>query len=159
MAQVKAGKKIKAAFKTFQQQKTKRVKAVTGAVTDIIEARQAGRSSRAASRAAGKVGKSQAVAAGGGFIGRQQAIGQIGTGFIKAGTAAATGGASLAGGVLGDLLGGSGRGDMAFDTGSGQVVSALPPEKPFYTQPIFLIGAAGLAALLLLRPRGRNGRR
>ena len=156
MAKIKAGKKIKAAFKTFQQQKTKRVQAVAGAVSDVVAARQAAKAAKAASRAAGKVGKAQAVGAGGGFVGRQQAIGQIGTGFIQAGTAAATGGASLGASALGGLFGG-GRGGApdTFDTGSGQMV-APPPPKPFYTQPIFLVGA-GIAAFLLLRPR--NGRR
>lgn len=150
MARIKAGKKIRSAINTFARQKTKRVQAVTGAISDIVASRQAGRAAVA-----------QAKAAGGGFIGRQEAVGQIGTGFIdvagKLGMGAATGGASLAGGALSGLLGGMGRGDMAFDTGSGQVVSTTPKEEPFYTQPIFLIGAVGLAALLLLRPR--NGRR
>jgi hypothetical protein len=153
MAKIKAGKKIRSALKTFQQQKTKRVQAVAGAVSDIVASRQAGRTARAQARQAGKVGKAEAVAAGGGFIGRQEAIG---VGFQtagKLGTAAATGGASL----LGDALGGFGSSGMTFDTGSGAVSAAPPPApQPFYTKPVFLIGA-GLAAFLLLRPR--NGRR
>ena len=100
----------------------------------------------------GKKGKRK-KAAGGGFIGRQDTIG---IGFQtagKLGTAAATGGASL----LGDALGGFGSSGMTFDTGSGAVSAAPPPApQPFYTKPVFLIGA-GLAAFLLLRPR--NGRR
>ena len=153
MAKIKAGKKIRSALKSFQQQRTKRVEAVAGAVSDIVAARQAGKTARTGFRQQGKVGKAEAISQGGGFIGRQDAIG---IGFQtagKLGTAAATGGASL----LGDALGGFGSSGMTFDTGSGTVSAAPPPApQPFYTKPVFLIGA-GLAAFLLLRPR--NGRR
>ena len=148
MAQVKAGKKIKAAFGSFQQQRTARVRARQSR----RKTRQTERTKRTESRQAGKIGKAQAVAAGGGFIGRQQAIGQIGTGFVKAagtiGAAAATGGASS---LLGGL-GGSDMSGMAFDTGSGQVVPSMPAPAPFYTKPVFLI-AAGLGLFFLLRPK------
>tara|TARA_R100000655_G_scaffold109751_2_gene165278 strand:- start:940 stop:1386 length:447 start_codon:yes stop_codon:yes gene_type:complete len=145
MAKIKAGKKIKAAFKTFQQQKTKRVKAVTGAVVDVVQARQDAKASKAASRAYGKAAKADALAAGGGYIGRQQAIGQIGTGFIDLGKAAATGGASTLGGLFG------GGGSDTFDTGSGQMTSTVvAAPKPFYMEPIFQL-AAGIGIFLLLR--------
>lgn len=149
MAQVKAGKKIKAAFGSFQQQRTARVRARQSR----RKVRQTERTKRTQFRQAGKVGKAEAIAAGGGFIGRQDAIGQIGTGFIDAagtiGAAAATGGSSSLLGALGGL---GGRGDMAFDTGSGQVVSSMPAPAPFYTKPVFLI-AAGLGLFFLLRPK------
>ncbi len=152
MAQVKAGKKVKAAFGSFQQQRTARVRARQSR----RKVRQTERTKRTQFRQAGKIGKAEAIAAGGGFIGRQDAIGQIGTGFIDAagtiGAAAATGGSSS---LLGSLGGLGGRGDMsgmAFDTGSGQVVSAMEPEQPFYTKPVFLI-AAGLGLFFILRPK------
>ena len=90
MAKIKAGKKIRSALKTFQQQRTKRVEAVAGAVSDIVAARQAGKTARTGFRQQGKVGKAEAISQGGGFIGRQDTIG---IGFQtagKLGTAAAS---------------------------------------------------------------------
>jgi len=140
MAKIKAGKKIKSVIGTFARQKTKRVEAVADALTDIVATRQAG-----------KAAVAQAKAAGGGYIGRQQAIGQIGTGFIdtagKIGSAAATGGLSSLGGAFGNI------GSGLFDTGTGQMTQSPPPKKPFYEEPVFLLAAAAGLFLLLQRKK------
>jgi len=157
MARFRAGKKIKAAASSFQQERTKRIKArqrrrskKQEQKTARVQARQTGKTQRTADRQVGKIGKAQAIGQGGGYIGRQDMFGRVGEAAIDAGVAAATGGASLLGDGLGGLMGGlpmmPGESPVSQN---GQDQGTEEEEQEWYENPIF-IGAAVLGVFLLM---------
>jgi len=165
---LRAGKKIKSYASSFaaertarvkarqrrraqkQRQKTKRAEARQAARTSGTIARQGGKTQRTGFRQAGRVGKAQAIGAGGGYIGRQDMFGRVAEGGFKAATAAATGGASALASGLGGLLGDFELGDES------TAVSKKEFEGEWYENPMILLGGAALLFVLLQPKKGRR---
>jgi hypothetical protein len=160
---LRAGKKIKAAAASFQQERTQRVKArqrrksrKQQEKTKRVQARQTGKTTRTADRQMGKVGKAQAIGAGGGYIGRQDMFGRVGEAGIKAGVAAATGGASVLADGLGGLMGGlpmiPGEGPVN-QSSNGSDNGEEETEELWYENPLVLGGIAIGVFFLLNRKK------
>ena len=146
---MKVGKKITAAVQTFAGNRTKRIRIRQRQRTARVQAKQerkeAGRSYRrdkAIARQQAKVAKAAQIAAGGGYIGRQDAIGRGFDAAGRVGAAAVTGGMSEAGGLFGG-------GSDVMDYGSAPVSYA--PQEEWYKNPLYLIGGAGLLYVLFIR--------
>ena len=150
---LRAGKKIKAAAASFQQERTKRVKArqrrkskKQEEKTKRVQARQTGKTTRTADRQIGKIGKAEAISQGGGYIGRQDMFGRIGEAGIKAGVAAATGGASVITDGLGGLMGGlpmiAGEGPVSQSSNGSNGSDEEETEELWYENPLILGGIA-----------------
>ena len=161
---LRAGKKIKAAASSFQQERTKRIKArqrrkskKQQEKTKRVQARQTGKTTRTADRQMGKVGKAQAIGQGGGYIGRQDMFGRVGEAAIKAGTAAATGGASLLGDGLGGLMGGlpmmPGESQITNGSNNYEDDETESTEEEWYENPLILGGIAIGVFFLLNRKK------
>jgi hypothetical protein len=154
---LRAGKKIKSYASSFAAERTARVKArqrrraqKQRQKTERAKARQAGKTQRTGFKQAGRVGKAQAIGAGGGYVGRQDMFGRVAEGGFKAATAAATGGASSLASGLGGLLGDFELGDES------TAVSKKGVEGEWYENPMILLGGAALLFVLLQPKKGRR---
>ena len=159
------GSKIRAAQKSFAAQRTQRVKArqKRRAVkqrqkTERVEARQSGKSARAAARQSGRIGKAEAIAQGGGYLGRQAAITDIGRGAVGLAGAGIGAAAGLPPGIL--SMGGAASSSPGVPPVQLQADMVGPSpitqqKEPWYQNPIVLLGGAA-ALFFVLQQRGKK---